>query len=158
MDILEWLKTNIEEIESKLYISKHLNDFFSYDNFFSFGNKLLCEVEKQIFEGTLDCSEIKFELQFELLSLKNTFQGVPHSFLEFESRINKAIPPELIISKRKKGYLDYIPKIEYYMSPLPFIIEDLNGLDYFYTEYRTIDELNENESYTSWFNIVISPR
>ncbi len=154
MNISEWLNINIREIESSGYISFHLNDFFLSDVFFLDGKKILFEVKKQIFDANLSCSEIKIELQFELLSLSDSIQGVPRSFFEFQRRINKNIPPELIISKRKKDYVDYIPKIEYYVSPLPFTIEDLEGLDCFYTEYRTIEELNQNELFTSWFNIV----
>ena len=157
MDILKWLRENLEDFNSSGCISTHLN--LSKDtnhDYFNTSINIFNELNKDLEFFDIELSDLRIELQFELLSEENIIKGVNNSFQDLISSLDKNNPPEVIISKRKRDYVDYIPKIEYYMSPLPFIIESLknNFYEYYYTEYRTFDELLNEEEYTRWFNIV----
>ncbi len=155
MNVLKWIEENIDKLNSENYISVHLDELNVEKKYLQKGIEILKIVKENIETINIELSEIKIEIQYELLNTNNIIKGVPSSLTELKNKIDKNNPPELIISKRQKGYLDYIPKIEYYISPLPFLINELETIfSCYYTEYRTIDDLLENEVYSSWFNII----
>lgn len=157
MDILKWLRESLQDFNSSGCISTHLNlPKDTNDNYFNTSINVFNKLNKDLEFFDIKLSDLRIELQFELLSEDNIIKGVTTSFLDLIGSLDKNNPPEVIISKRKRDYIDYLPKIEYYMSPLPFIIESLenNYYEYYYTEYRTLDELLKKNEYTRWFNVV----
>lgn len=158
MMILDWIAKNIGRLSSEEYISLHLDELNIREDYFVNGVKLLNQIisSNSIFESNK--IDLKIELQFELTNSKNTISCVPKSLDLLLKDIDHNVPPELIISLRKKGFVDYIPKIEYYMSPVPFILDELDVFyECHYSEYRTIDELLDSDFYTRWFTIVGLP-
>jgi len=154
MNIESWINKNKTKLKNEGYISVHLDDLGVEDNYLKNSTSILNNALITLKNKNVDLQYIKIELQFELIGTNTNIKGVPCSLKSLESRVSN-ISPELIISKRQKGYVDYLPKIEYYMSPLPFFDNMFNSsLNYCYTEYRTIDDLLEKEIYTSWLNIV----
>ncbi len=162
MNISKWISNNIDRINQDKYISIHLDQLNINDDYFQKGIEVFKIAKENIETSNINLSGIKIELLYELSIKNTTLEGVPQSLGELKRKIDKHNPPELIISKREKGYVDYTPKIEYYMSPIPFAIEGVNSnkFDCYYTEYRTIENLLEKEPYTSWLNLswVASPR
>lgn len=153
--VLKWIEKNIEKIYLEESISIHLDELNIKENYFVNGIILMNQIVSSNLFESIKNEEIKIELQFELINSVNNISCVPKKISFLKSDIDINTPPELVISLRKKGYLDFISKIEYYMSPLPFAIEGLNDFyECHYSEYRTMSDVLDNSPYVRWFTIV----
>lgn len=155
MKIISWLNNSINSLNKTNYVSIHLDELMINDEYISNGIKLLKQIKNELEKNDSIIGSLRIDLQFELVSKSNMIGCVPNSFDELIKHIDIHSSPELIISKRQKGYIDYVPKIEYYMSPVPFDMKEISNTSFqvHYSEYRTIDELIEGEAYSRWFNI-----
>lgn len=155
MKIIDWIKDNISKLNTENYISIHLDELNINKDYLSNGINILKQVNNELEKYDSINSSLKLDLQFELISENNVISTVPRSYNDLINSIDEQNSPELIISYRQSGYLDYIPEMEYYMSPIPFDIQENNDklFKLHYSEYRTVDELLENEIFSRWLNL-----
>jgi|GEM_PF-3768819 len=95
---------------------------------------------------------IKIELHIELKSTSNYIQYTPKELSELLEHIDEYSMPELLLFEPTRNII--LPKLERYMSPLPFSLNLSENCYTNYTEYRTLDEMRDNEKFTRWFNLI----
>ncbi len=92
---------------------------------------------------------VHVELYIELLSSNTDITGVSPDLKLLIEQIDDFSMPEIYISKPVADY--WQPKIEMYVSPLPFEIKlVLDDVNIYYQEYRLIDDQIDNVEYTRW--------
>ncbi len=89
------------------------------------------------------------ELYIELLTNNRKITRSPRNLPALIKQIDNFAMPEIYISKPKKDF--WQPRIEMYVSPLPFTFDLADPeVDVYYQEYRTLYDQQADFKYTRW--------
>lgn len=153
--VLEFISTeevvsfHITEIDSNIEKENYLKKSIEVFNEILLNNNLRSKLVKL---------DVIVDLRFELPEETNLIQP-PKTFEELDREIYKdefCTSPEFFIFKNsyKKHPAIFIPKLEYYRTPIIFKIKDLpDGAVGYYSQYRSYEDMIDNEDYYRWFNI-----
>lgn len=160
INIKDWLQLSVEKLSKgeKLY-DIHLNSLHGYN---VLNNSSPIDVGQfciSLFEQCLDfisaeqIDNFQLELKIELESNSNILQGVPNSLSELLNSIEIRCMPELLVYMPEHRI--WLPRIEYYVCPIPFNILEGNfeNVYSYYSEYRDLEEKKENCEFTRWFTL-----
>ena len=91
------------------------------------------------------------DLVFELKGTNRRIKQVPKIKSKLIESIDIKSVPEISIYCPEKKFFE--PKLEFYVSPIPFNLDlDKNTFAY-YEEYRTIDDMLDNHPFSRWFTV-----
>lgn len=158
-EILSWINNAIEKLDNNSLIeSIHI------DKFVNFSEQSPQEILSQAIEvfnkfcefiRDKDLKDIQLFLQISLVE-SDEIQGVFKSRKELLENIDLFEMPEIFLYKPCDTHT--IPDIEFYRSPIPFKIDELNAKSsVFYKEYRDNNEIINNEPFTREINVVYTP-
>jgi hypothetical protein len=137
----------------------HVSEIFHYKTLGS-ENKLLNSFK--VFDDTvkilsrIDTKEICIYLNIDLESNNNVLSEIPKSFEDFKLLLNPYTIPEIIV------YKPFMPEIialvELYRVPiLSNIYNFQKNINIFYKEFRTENDIINNEKFNKELNIVYNP-
>jgi hypothetical protein len=153
-----WLKTSIDSVKKNgITCDIHLDefDFFQNEN----GHRNV-DFSINMFKNAIqlidyECANgIGIYLSIDLCShpkLGNSPKNLNNIYEQYDT--NKI--PEIIIYKPYKPEIP--PQLQFYRVPLSFIELECD-LVAFYKEFRTLDEMNEDDDFSREINIVYTPR
>jgi len=157
-EIKTWLSSAIDEVKTTgnacdihvdEFISPNINsseDLF-YDSLMIF-NKI-CQVAVEF-----DIKDLELYLHIDLKNNLNKLHGVYSNISELIESIDIGSMPEIILYKPVLPTTP--PPIEFYRSIIPFKIKGIidNKIIGFYKEYRTYEELLDNENFYRELNFI----
>lgn len=125
-----------------------------------------CKTKKEIMEFSLQVfkqginlidvgiENVQFEIQIRLDSYTSKILGVPKSKTELCNSIDMYGVPELLLFRPLKN--PNITLIESYSSPVPFqmLEPEMQNCYTRYDEYRTVEEMNNDEEFVRWFSLI----
>lgn len=148
--IENWLIINVEKIQRGSYSeSIHIDEFVNFDS----------QETKIILDKTIEianvikgfCDKNHYENVVVMLNIDlietQTLNGVLRNEESLLDEIDIYGMPEIILYPKNNE--TSIPLVEFYRSPLPFKITNLDdSITVFYREYRTFEEIINNEDFT----------
>ena len=159
-----WMVDAINRVtESGVAQDMHIDELFEMDfktlsqqqlfeNCCSIGNM----VDKYAREMQLDLPEVSIYISIDLISESNVFIGLPASENEIIKAIDVDSIPEIIIYKETRS--NQIPLVEFYRTPVLYEkFEDSPQRTMFYKEYRSLEDILNNNEYTREINIILQP-
>jgi hypothetical protein len=149
----DWLQSVFEKIsKDKQNASIHIEELFPQYHFeskkelFTFCVNMLEAISTRAKQQKLPFI-YQINVQIELESSSNNIKGLPADKDALIKSIDDKSNPEIVIFCPSKEY--WKPVVEMYACPVYFLLGNTNCY-WLYQEYRTVDDLKDNEPYHRW--------
>lgn len=150
-----WLQDVFEKfVKDKQLISIHIDELFPQyhskdkEEFFTFCVNVFDILSAKMVELEPPFT-YQINMQIELRNASRNLKGLPRNKVSLIESIDSKSSPEIIIFCPSKEY--WKPIVEMYACPVYFLLDNKNTNYYWlYQEYRTVDDLIDNETYHRW--------